>query len=160
MCEKGRQSSSFSSISDYFARSFWFQILAINFNLLLARYSSIVSLASLAKSTKYHWWPHLVHMPPMFDNDIVTTQDAVDLICWRRPPFDHKRGLVLLYGDVTGINWWHWEQDKDREEDRRGSHSVLLRYWQWNQLTSQPQEASGFRIPLADFIYGQLKFLD
>lgn len=53
----------------------------------------------------------------MSDDDVISTQDSIDLIIWRRFPPDQQPGPIQLNGDISRKRWWHWDgQETENKE--------------------------------------------
>lgn len=58
---------------------------------------------------------HSGHERAVSDDDIISTQDSVDLIVWRRFPSDQQPGLIQLNCDISRKHWRHWEGQETKE---------------------------------------------
>lgn len=85
---------------------------------------------------------HFGHERTVSDNDIISTQDSIDLIIWRRFPSDQQPGLIQLHGDISRKHWRHWEG-----QENKGGEG--WRTMGWNPETyTQPQRKSNGAFPL------------
>lgn len=57
----------------------------------------------------FHQHAHFVHVRSVSDDNVISTQDSIDLIIWRRFPSDQQPGPVQLNGDISRKHWRHWE---------------------------------------------------
>lgn len=82
---------------------------------------------------------HSGHERPVSDDDIISTQDSIDLIVRRRFPSDQQPGLIQLNRDISRKHWRHWEAQETKET--RGVRSRNTPY-------RQPHRESNAVFPL------------
>lgn len=86
----------------------------------------------------FHQHAHFVHVRSVSDNDVISTQDSVDLIIWRRFPSDQQPGPIQQNGDISRKHWRHWRGQKTENKEEEMQKELQSR----QEKTSIPAPAS------------------